>query len=54
MAEEWVKNSRSETRVALDARDAAEAQLGEVPNRTENWGNNRRPSAGTRMLPSSL
>ena len=28
MAEEWVKNSRSETRVALDARDVAEAQLG--------------------------
>ena len=28
MAKEWVKNSRSETRVALDARDVAEAQLG--------------------------
>ena len=28
VAEEWVKNSRSETRVALDARDVAEAQLG--------------------------
>ena len=28
MAEEWVKNSRNETRVALDARDVAEAQLG--------------------------
>ena len=28
MAEEWVRNSRSETRVALDARDVAEAQLG--------------------------
>ena len=28
MAEEWVKNSCSETRVALDARDATEAQLG--------------------------
>ena len=27
MAKEWVKNSRSETRVALDARDTAEAQL---------------------------
>ena len=28
MAKEWVKNSRNETRVALDARDVAEAQLG--------------------------
>ena len=28
MAEEWVKNSRSETRLALDARAEAEAQLG--------------------------
>ena len=28
MAEEWVKNSRSETRVALDALGEAEAQLG--------------------------
>ena len=28
MAGEWVKNSRSETRLALDARGEAEAQLG--------------------------
>ena len=28
MAEEWVKNTRNETRVALDARDAAQSQLG--------------------------
>ena len=28
MAEEWVKNFRSETRLALDARAEAEAQLG--------------------------
>ena len=28
MAEKWVKNSRSETRLALDARGEAEAQLG--------------------------
>ena len=28
MAEEWVKNSRSETRLALDAWGEAEAQLG--------------------------
>ena len=28
MAKEWVKNSCSETRVALDARDVVEAQLG--------------------------
>ena len=28
MVEEWVKNSRSETRLALDARGEAEAQLG--------------------------
>ena len=28
VAEEWVKNSRNETRAALDARDTAEAQLG--------------------------
>ena len=28
VAEEWVKNFRSKTRVALDARDATEAQLG--------------------------
>ena len=27
MAEEWVKNTRNETRVALDARDAAQSQL---------------------------
>ena len=33
MAEEWVKNSRSETRVALDARDAAEAQLGALKDK---------------------
>ena len=28
MAKEWVKNSRSKTKVALDARDVAKAQLG--------------------------
>ena len=28
MAEEWVKNARGETRLALDARAKAEAQLG--------------------------
>ena len=28
MAKEWVKNSRNETRVVLDARDVAKAQLG--------------------------
>ena len=33
MAEEWVKNSRSETRVALDARDAVEAQLGALKDK---------------------
>ena len=33
MAEEWVKNSRSETRVALDARDTAEAQLGALKDK---------------------
>ena len=33
MAEEWVKNSRNKTRVALDARDAAEAQLGALKDK---------------------
>ena len=33
MAEEWVKNSRSETRVTLDARDAVEAQLGALKDK---------------------
>ena len=33
MAEEWVKNSCSETRVALDARDAAETQLGALKDK---------------------
>ena len=33
MAEEWVKNSRSETRVALNARDVAEAQLGALKDK---------------------
>ena len=33
MAEEWVKNSRTETRVALDARDAAETQLGALKDK---------------------
>ena len=33
MAEEWVKNSYSETRVALDARDAVEAQLGALKDK---------------------
>ena len=33
MAEEWVKNSRSETRIALDARDVAEAQLGALKDK---------------------
>ena len=33
MAEEWVKNSRDKTRVALDARDAAEAQLGALKDK---------------------
>ena len=33
VAEEWVKNSLSETRVALDARDAAEAQLGTLKDK---------------------
>ena len=33
MVEEWVRNSRSETRVALDARDVAEAQLGALKDK---------------------
>ena len=33
MAEEWVKNSRSETRVALDARDVTEVQLGALKDK---------------------
>ena len=33
MAEEWLKNSRSEMKVALDARDAAEAQLGALKDK---------------------
>ena len=33
MAEEWVRNSRSEIRVALDARDVAEAQLGALKDK---------------------
>ena len=33
MAKEWVKNSRSETRVALDAWDAAKAQLGALKDK---------------------
>ena len=33
MAEEWVRNSRSETRVALDAQDVAEAQLGALKDK---------------------
>ena len=33
MAEEWVKNSRNETRAALDARDTAEAQLGALKDK---------------------
>ena len=33
MAEEWVKNSHSETRVALDAQDAVDAQLGALKDK---------------------
>ena len=33
MADEWVRNSRSETRVTLDARDIAEAQLGALKDK---------------------
>ena len=33
MAEEWVKNSRGETRIALDARAEAEAQLGALKDK---------------------
>ena len=33
MAEEWVKNSRKETRAVLDARDTAEAQLGALKDK---------------------
>ena len=33
MAEEWVKNSRDETRPAQDARDTAEAQLGALKDK---------------------
>ena len=33
MAEEWVKNSHGETRVALDARDAVEALLGALKDK---------------------
>ena len=33
MADEWIKNSHSETRVALDARDTAEAQLGALKDK---------------------
>ena len=33
MAEEWVKNSRNETRAALDERDTVEAQLGALKSK---------------------
>ena len=33
MAKEWVRNSHSKTRVALDARDVAEAQLGALKDK---------------------
>ena len=33
MAKEWVRNSHSETRVALDARDVAETQLGTLKDK---------------------
>ena len=33
MVEEWVRNSHNETRVAMDARDAAEAQLGALKDK---------------------
>ena len=33
MAEEWVKNSRNETRAAQDARDTVEAQLGAMKDK---------------------
>ena len=33
MAEEWVKNSRNETRSTLDGRDTAEAQLGALKDK---------------------
>ena len=33
VAEEWVKNSRNETRAALDARDTVEAQLGALKDK---------------------
>ena len=33
VAEEWAKNSRNETRAALDARDTAEAQLGALKDK---------------------
>ena len=33
MTKEWVKNSRNETRAALDARDTAEAQLGALKDK---------------------
>ena len=33
MAEEWVKNSRDETRPAQDARDTSEAQLGALKDK---------------------
>ena len=33
MAEEWVKNSRNETRAALDERDTVEAQLGALKDK---------------------
>ena len=33
MAEEWVKNSREETRAAHDARDTVQAQLGALKDK---------------------
>ena len=33
MADEWIKNSHSETRVALDARDITKAQLGALKDK---------------------
>ena len=33
MAEEWVKNSRNETRAAQEARDTVEAQLGALKDK---------------------
>ena len=51
MAEKWVRNSRNETKVALNAQDVAEAQLGALKDKQAQMAEQVKEALRQKIMP---